>query len=377
MARNIQNRLDQLKKRRTGTDRLSRLGYDSQVELLVKSSKLEESWEKRAQKPYTRYALGSMQEVGSDYTRISLETADRVGKQLATRLTAAGFSIEFRLQGSVPLNTHIRGVSDVDLLNIDLSFYTYATGGVRSVSGGYQNPTSRTSLQVLSELRSRSEKELTAAFPAAHVDTTGGKAINISGGSLARPVDVIPSHWHDNAQYQSSSNETDRGVTILNKKVPETIANLPFKHIAQINLQDALAFGGLKKAIRLCKNVKNDAGEEGRSIELSSYDIAAIMYHAKLSGLRAGLTHELAILAETQRHLDWLYHHPQEADKLVVPDGSRSIFDTPVRRSALLALSSELDDLLKEVAKEQANFTTDPTFQLARDALANVNIPSA
>lgn len=377
MARNIQNRLAQLQKRRAGTDRLSRLGYDSQIDLLVKSSKLEESWQKRAQKPYTRYALGSMQEVGPDYTRISLETADRVGKQLATRLTGAGFSVEFRLQGSVPLNTHIRGVSDVDLLNLDISFFTYATGGARNLGGHYRNPTSRTSVQVLTELRAQSEKELKAAFPATTLDTSGGKAIKISGGSLARPVDVIPSHWNDNVRYQSSADEADRGVTILNKKIPEAIENLPFKHIAQINLQDILAFGALKKAIRLCKNVKNDAEEEGRSIELSSYDIAAIMYHANLSGLRTGLTHELAILAETQRHLDWLYHNPQEAQKLIVPDGSRSIFDTAARSRGLLALSSELDDLLKEVAKEQAIFTADPTFHSARETLANVYIPSA
>jgi len=375
MARDIQKRLVQLRSRRIGTDRLSHLTYDSQVDVLRKSIQLEESWQKRSQKPYTRYALGSMQEVGPEYTRISLETAERVGKQLESKLTAAGFAIEFRLQGSVPLNTHIRGVSDVDLLTLDKYFLTYATGGTRS-RGGFYNSTPKTSLGVLSALRSKSESVLKDAYPTATVDTSGGKAVNISGGSLARPVDVIPSHWNDTIEYQASSNETERGVTILNKKVPETIDNLPFKHIREIDGQDTLAFGGLKKAIRLCKNVKNDAEEEGGSIGLSSYDIAAVMYHADLGGLRSGLVQDLAILVETQRYLDWLYNNRAEAQKLVVPDGSRQIFDTADRLSGLVTLSCEMDDLLKEVAKEQGHFPSEPTNQMARDCLSKVYIPA-
>ena len=128
MAKNIDARLSQLQSRRSGTDRLGRLALDAQSEVLAKSF-LEEDWQKRARtQPYTRYALGAMQEVGPDYTRISIETAQRVGRQLNQALTAAGFSIDFRLQGSVPLNVHIRGVSDVDLLNLDNNFFTYCDG---------------------------------------------------------------------------------------------------------------------------------------------------------------------------------------------------------------------------------------------------------
>lgn len=141
MARDINSRLNQLRSRRQGTDRLGRLNTAAQLEVIAKSL-TEESWQKRAStKPYTRYALGSMQEVSAEYTRISLETAERVGRQLNTGLTTAGFSVDFRLQGSVPLNVHIRGISDVDLLNIDTSFFTYATAGYRSQTGLYTNPT--------------------------------------------------------------------------------------------------------------------------------------------------------------------------------------------------------------------------------------------
>lgn len=352
MARDINKRLGQLRTRRRGTDRLGRLNETARDEVIAKSD-FEEEYQKRARdRPYTRYALGAMQEVDKDYTRISIETAQRVGNQLNKGLTDAGFSVEFRLQGSVPLNVHIRGVSDVDLLNLDNSFITYHTDGVRSWAGLYTSPSSRNSIGVLSALRSEAEKILEARFPAATVDKSGGKAISISGGSLARPVDVVPSHWYDTVEYQSSNQERDRGVTILNKKVPVTIENLPFVHIYRIDTRDEQTLGGLKKAIRLGKNVKNDAIEEGKSINFPSFDIAATMYHANLEAFKDSYVYELGVLAETQRFLDELYHNVEKAKSLIVPDGSRKIFDTEEKYNGLRTLSVEMDDLVREVAQE-------------------------
>lgn len=380
MARNINQRLDRLRVRRSGTDRLGRLNEEARADIIAKS-RIEETWQKRAKdKPNTRYALGSMQEVGTDYTRISVETAQRVGNQLNDGLTKAGFSVDFRLQGSVPLNVHIRGVSDVDLLTLDLGFYTYDTTGSRSRTGFYTSPTSRTSIEVLKALRTEAEAILKARFWAAEVDTSGGKAISISGGSLARPVDVVPSHWHDNADYQSSGQERDRSVTILDQKVPRTIDNRPFLHIYRVHGRDVQANGGLKKAIRLCKNVKNDAIEEGKNIVFPSFDIAATMYHANLTALGSSQVYELAVLAETQRFLDELYHNPDTAKALTVPDGSRRIFDTDQKYEGLKALSVEMDDLAREVAKEQnyaLSLNPNPSLLDSRQALASVYIPAA
>lgn len=353
MARDIDKRLNQLRTRRSGVDRLGMVTQDAAADVLRKSY-LEEGWQQRAkEQPYTRYCLGAMQEVDQDYTRISLETAERVGKQLLDGLQSADFAVEFRLQGSVPLNVHIRGVSDVDLLTLDTSFLRYDTNGLMARSGSYY-ATDKTSLSALQKLRAESEKILKLRYPAAHVDTRGGKAIAISGGSLPRPVDVVPSHWHDTAEYQASQLERDRGVYILDKKVPTTLSNKPFLHIHRINQQDTAANAGLKKAIRLCKNVKNDATEDGKTIVFPSFDIASTLYHCDLAGLRAGAYYELAILAETQRFLDELYHNPEKAKSLWVPDGSRRIFDTDQKYAGLRTLSMEMDDLAKEVAKEQS-----------------------
>lgn len=379
MAIDIEKRLRQLNNRRRGVDRLGRLSTAAQSDVLQKSIS-EESWQKRAPtQPYTRYALGAMQEVGPDYTRISIETAERVGKQLSEKLTAAGFTVEFRLQGSVPLNVHVRGVSDVDLLNLEADFYTYRVTGLKARLGHYTSPTTDTSIGRLTRLRKAAEKVLIDAYPAANVDTSGGKAIAISGGSLARPVDVVPSHWHDTDEYQSSGNERDRGVTILNKKIPETVDNLPFLHIGRVHDRDQNdAQGGLKKAIRLAKNVKNDAIEDGKSIDLPSFDIAAIMYHANQAVLRTHIYYELAVLAETQRFLDYLWQNKDVARTLYVPDGSRRIFDKEDKFGGLLTLSSEMDDLARHVAREQSQklrYQETIPLEESRNAISSVFVP--
>jgi hypothetical protein len=335
-----------------------------------------EAWQRRfGTQSHTQYALGAMEEVGSEYTRISIETAERVGKQLKSGLASVGIVTDFRLQGSVPLNVHIRGVSDVDLLCLDGDFYTYANAGALSQTGFYRNPTQKNSIGVLSTLRSNAEKVLTRSYPAAKVDTSGGKAINITGGSLARPVDVVPSHWYDTIAYQNSGLEYDRGVTILNKKTLATIDNFPFLHIKRIEDKCNKTLGGLRKAIRLCKNVKADAVEEGTLIDFPSFDIAATIYHADNTELILGNSYELRILAETQRFLDYLYHNPTYAMSLKVPDDSRAIFDTQRKYEGMKRLSMEMDELLRKVTLEQApQFGSNYLFEM-RDHVGSLMMP--
>ncbi|WP_202911101.1 hypothetical protein [Ancylobacter sp. TS-1] len=381
MAGNIDKRLTSLKARRSGTDRLSRVAKADQTFIALAASQLSESYQKRAPtQPYTRYALGAMQEVGPEYTRISLETADRVKNQLYNSFQLLNRSVDFRLQGSVPCNIHIRGVSDVDLLILDDAFFTYDILGPSARSGYYNSPVPYTPISALGSLRAHIEKILPEKFPAAEVDISGGKAVKISGGSLARPVDVVPSHWHNTSDYQSSKMEVDRAIRILDKKYQVTIDNMPFRHIKRITDRDTMTALSLKKAIRLCKHVKSDAEDEGTAVSLPSFDIAATMYHANLSNLRAGAGYELGILAETQRHLDELARNSDLAQSLIVPDGSRRIFDTSAKLQGLLALSLEMDDLAKEVSREQNSplrtiLGRELSFSEMRAALNDIYIP--
>lgn len=351
MSSSINDRINRLRSRRSGLDRTSVIAMDAK-DFIVNRSLAQEAWERRAKdKPNTTFALGAMQEVDPTYTRISLETAERVSNQLARRLMG---NMEFELQGSVPLNVHIRGVSDVDLLALEGDFHTYDSRGVMSRTGQYNSPTTRTSVGVLTARRAEIIRSLREAFPAAHVDTSGAKAVKLSGGSLARPVDVVPSHWHDTIDYQTSRQKHDRAVTILDAQKNSTLENWPFLHIKKVRERCESTGGGLRKSIRLCKNIKAELEAEGQSVNISSFDMASIMYHANMANLTAGSFYELAILAETQRYLDYLWNNKDQARRLIVPDGSRFIFDAEDKFTGLLHLSVAMDKLLQAVAKEQS-----------------------
>ena len=352
MASDIDSRLSKLRTRRQGepSASLAEAALTFNKHFSADASEVED-WERRgtAAQRWTRYAIGAMQAVGKKYTEVSEQTGERVANQLRDRFAKVGIEAEFKLQGSVPLDVHIKRVSDVDVLAITKEFFTYNNTGAKALRRGYTNPSQRTSGGVLSTLRQHVESDLDAAFPAATVDKSGAKAVKVSGGSLPRAVDVVPAHWYDTKEYQASGRQADRAVTIYNKKTGETIDNLPFLHIERIGNRCDSINGGLRKAIRLCKNVKADSD---RDIQLSSYDIAAIMYHADMNVLRMGQYSDLAVLAETQRHLDALYMDQVAAGALWVPDGSRLIFDASEKRTSLLWLSLEMDDLLKSVYEE-------------------------
>ena len=378
MNRDIGKRLQQLKARRSGADRIAVLNSTDGLDVLAKSIYGESYTRRAAGQKHTQYALGAMQPVDADYTRISLEEAERVGKQLDAGLRARGRDVGFRLQGSVPCDIHIRGVSDVDLLVLDEAFFTYDTSGSRARAGQFNSPIAYTPLSALQSLRSGAESILKDKFPQAKVDTSGAKAIKLSGGSLRRPVDVVPSHWHDTSDYQATWRETDRGVKILDKSVPESVLNMPFRHIERIDQRDAQARSGLKKAIRLLKNVKADAIEEGAKIPLPSFDIASVMWHADLGALAAGSVYELAIVAESVRHLDYLARNAAHAKSLLVPDGSRPIFNTAEKFEALIQLSLEMDDLALQIGREQDRLLhhVQPTLRQVEEVLRRSVVPN-
>lgn len=376
MPRDINTRLENLRVRRRGIDAISsgRLTA-SFAEEVIRKSTIQEDWQRRAaHQPYTRYALGSMQAVDPAYTQKSRDEAERVAKQLREGLTV---QIETRLQGSVPLDVHIRGVSDVDLLVLRKDFFTYATYGATARAGLYTNATGRTSLSVLLSLRQECEDLLKRRYWGATVDCSGGKCIALSGGSFERPVDVVPSHWDDTVAYQASQAEHDRGVTLLDKKIPKTLDNLPFMHIKRVHDRDSAYYGGLKKAIRLVKNVKNDADSPATASKLPSFDIAALMYHADEISLKAGYINELYILRECQRFLDWCYRNKAEAGTLTTPDGSRVVLDSEDKHQGLLTISSELDDLARQVAREQGLYGVSPTWNDVYATLGSARVPAA
>ncbi|MBH3128451.1 hypothetical protein [Serratia marcescens] len=367
-------RIERMKSRRKGsseqiniaTESISNQRYDGleHYALLENALNLPENWESRGLRDSaTRYVIGAMQSVDSRYTQISFETAERIQKQLTKRLE---HTLDFRVQGSVPLDIHIKGFSDVDLLIIDQQMLMYAPDGV-----GNYNPTTKDSRDVIVALREAACDALKGAFPTAYVDDSNNKSLRITGGSLQREVDVVPGIWWDTVEYQKTRNEEDRGVTIINKSTRERIYNAPFLHIKRIKDRCTQCNGGLRKSIRLLKTLKADSKEEGKDIDLSSYDIASLMYHADIRNLSHSAYYELAVLVETHRWLNYLCQNPDNAMQLEVPNETRKIFEKPESLNELGKLTVIINEVVTEVLREITGTMNELYSYDKRDVLIN------
>jgi hypothetical protein len=341
---NYTQKLANMRSRRRGLDSLAALSKSAAF--AADAATFVEAYESRAKTEAIKYALGAIQELEAKYTKISIEEGNRVRDQLKTGLNTAGIPVTFEYQGSVPLNVHIRFSSDIDLLVLHDGFVTVDRTGPRA-------PTYRTLpgsvLADMLTLRGSCESILEQKFPAVTVDKTGAKSIALSGGSLQRKVDVVPSHWHDTAAFQQSRAKHDREVKVLDKNDLTLVTNRPFLHMQRIEEKDQRTSGGTKKVIRLLKNLKKDSSQE---IKLTSYDIAALVWHLNDDALRKPSYLELSLVAEVQKYLQLLADNPSFAKTLDVPDQSRKILDTAEKLQSLHQLKMEVDELAVDIARE-------------------------
>lgn len=320
---------------------------------------LAERYQKRASEPSTQYALGGMQEVDGNFTSICLTEGLRVGKLVKDSITTKS---DLKFQGSVPLNTHIRRGSDVDVLVITDRFFTYSTEG-RKASTYAGTYTEAQATDDMKRLRKECETALINGYPAADVDITGSKSISVSGGSLLRKVDIVPANWFEGEQYQSSEQEYDKGIMVYDKHTQERPKNWPFLFMRKIDITNGKTQDGTKKAIRLIKNIINDSS---RGLELSSYDVASIVWNMPIEWLNVSTQHELKILASVQAYLEYLRNRLPYAETLDTPDLSRKIFNKKEKLENLGKLSLEVDHLAEAVYAELKQ-------KVRRDTLLNGN----
>jgi len=317
--------------------------------LLDKSTRvLEEAYLKRATNTATLYALGSMQEVNPRSTEISIEESDKVQSTLKDGLKHHELYPSFRRQGSVPLNVHIYGGSDVDLLVLEGAYLQFERCADSNKT--YSPYTGRgTLIDDVLHLRAKSIEVLNARYWGAKVDTTPAKCVELSEGGFRRKVDVVPSHWHDGANFQRSLEETIRGVVLVDRKTRESIRNYPFLYMAHINFKNERTAGGTKMSVRLVKNLKNDTSTD---IELSSYDIGALIYHCPEAYIQYVPERDLQIMNGTERWFYELSQNKQMAMALNTPDNTRKIIDSEEKWKGLGLMAMELANLSIQIASE-------------------------
>lgn len=341
MPLDLDKRLANLRKRRIAEDD-DRLDMIKSV-LGAPVARKVEAYQRRSSEKALSYALGAMQEVDPEYTRATIAEGNRVVNQLSSNVPSA---ISFEYQGSVPLNLHIKWVSDVDLLVLPWDWVCFDWSG--PASGSYVH-LGGSPVRDLLDLRASCETALVRAFPAATVNTDGAKSICISGGSLRRTVDVVPAYWFDTATYQATRDKRHRHVMVVNKYTLDTLRNRPFMHMALVNEKDAQSGGGAKKVIRLLKNLINDSDYD---IKLTSYDVTCLVWYFDSVAMSLPVEREIGLLDVALRHLRYFAVNDRVALELGAPDGSRKILDEPSKFQSLRYLTSDLEELAIEAARE-------------------------
>jgi hypothetical protein len=286
-----------------------------------------------------KYTLGAMAEVDAEYTQNTFKEGERIKSQL-NDLKNDRFNISFEFQGSTTNNTHIKQHSDIDLLVLQENFL------FNSLSGStYQGDWKREQ----SSLRQSCYEKLKNIYYNATVDNSGKFAISITGGSLKRKIDVVPACWDMKIYQTNQYNEALKGVRVYTKNCDDFNVNYPFLNNELIEEKDNRCYGNYRKAVRLLKTLRSDSS---RQVDMSSYDIVALLYHMDDSNYHVSSQY----LALVKNITGYLVHLTQNASifyNMEVPDGTRKISDKTTI-DILKGLTVEVGDLEKNLVHDLA-----------------------
>jgi hypothetical protein len=329
------NRLDRLRARRV----------DPVEQYMLKAAGANEVYERMQETSSAiKYAIGAMQPIDQAYTDNTYREGERVRNQLEKNLGGHSLVCEFDYQGSVTNDTHIRARSDIDLLTLHCAFVSLDPPQRPS------RPYHGHPVDDLLLLRLASIAVLKAQFPGATVDFTGSKSVCIEGGSLRRKIDVVVSNWCDTNEYARTRMKRDRGIHILDAHKRERLRNLPFLHNDRLHNKDQRTVGGYRKAVRLLKSLKYDSDA---GVDLSSYDIAAIVYAMTDQSLMVMRGMELVLVDSCKQHLDFLANNQPYRQSLEVPNGTRKVFCAGgATLTGLNQLRREVDQLRYDIEND-------------------------
>lgn len=282
-----------------------------------------------------KYIKLAMNEVDGDYTAKTIEA----GNKAKEHLMAEQIGVDYKFQGSVMTQTHIKGASDIDLLTLTNKYVSTDITKMRSILANnsafysfsakskmqrYADGFSRYAgnyLQDLRDLRLSDESILMKWY--SNCDTKKAKAVHIYNTSLRRDVDVVASVWYDSVGYVvNDKDETYRGVAIYNKeKDCEEPPSYPFLAIDNINNRSSQTDGRLKKMIRFLKNVRTDSDVD---IDLSSFEINAVCYSIPVAEYQN--LHYLDLVRLLWNKMYDLVNDEKLAKQLLSVDGTEYVF---------------------------------------------------
>ncbi|RZK20230.1 MAG: hypothetical protein EOO43_11275, partial [Flavobacterium sp.] len=159
---------------------------------------------------FVRYAMKGVEPA---YTKKSLEAGENAKKHLERKNLKANY----RFQGSVMTDTHIKGYSDIDMLTIADQFYhwdstevdrylteqplrnTLTVNEIEKLEKEKAiKPYEGKGMDDLKNLRLSAESVLSSVYVICN--TSGAKSIKIRNQDLHRDVDVVFASWYDNVK---------------------------------------------------------------------------------------------------------------------------------------------------------------------------------
>ncbi|MEQ8687683.1 MAG: hypothetical protein RIE86_20425 [Imperialibacter sp.] len=303
----------------------------------------------------------AMKGVEPEYTRRTREAGERVKDHLGAELN----TVEYKYQGSVMTDTHIKGYSDIDLVVISSKFYYYDLSRInevlRSPSESAKFNTTEINRLVaetkgesysgdahvdLRELRSQSESILKSVYEAC--DTGHPKAIKITNKSLRRDVDIVIANWYDDVSSVVQQKGDYRGIQVYNKETNlRENPDYPFTSILRINSRGSETNGRLKKMIRFLKNVKSLSDYD---INLTSFDINAICYDIAVNDYQNAPFYDLVKILYGQ--LRSICTNRDHANRLVSVDGREPIFlNNPEKLENVKNILQEVESIYFDLNK--------------------------
>lgn len=328
MKKNYSERIEKLKKRR----------LDDQLQKAV----LTESFSDIRINESVRYALESMSPIDPNYTKNTYVASENIRNNLTRGLNNKGLTVEYRHQGSVETDTHIKLHSDIDILVFTEKYHSMEPPLTPS------NPYQGDPLADLRELRQECFNVLNSTYN--QVDNSKAKSIQVFPTNPKRKVDVVPANWVYTADYMRTYDEKYRGIHIYDKDNHTRQKDFPFLHIANIKAKDKLVSGGLAKLVRLLKTLKVDADYD---INLSSFEITSIVYAMDNYSLTKPKHQELLLLSEGSRQLDKVINDKIYRENLMSPNGIEKVFGTSEAKIVeLKKLKLELDELIEDITEE-------------------------
>lgn len=328
MKKNYTQRLEKLKKRR----------LDEQLQKAV----LTESFSDLRISESVKYALESMSPIDPEYTKNTYIASENIRTNLTKGLITKGLKVEYRHQGSVETNTHIKIHSDIDILVFTEKYHSMEP----PLTPKY--PYQGDPLADLKELRQESFNILSSIYY--QVDNSKAKSIQVFPTKPKRKVDVVPANWVNTQEYNNTSIEKYRGVHIYDKENHSRQKDFPFLHIANVKTKDTSVLGGLAKLVRLLKTLKVDADYE---INLSSFEITSIVYGMDNSSLIKSNQQQLLLLNEGSKQLNKIITDKSYRENLMSPNGKEKVFGTSESKIVeLKKLKLELDELIEDITEE-------------------------